>query len=360
MSPCIYCGAPADSREHWLPRCLGAIEGLAILEDRLCEGCNHALGRELDEALARTGPTAYSRALHGIRGRRQHSEVNLFLYRASSRQQPTTLLRPAPHGQYQILGEAYTDEQGRKNTRPLRQLVLKTPAGDIERVPFPPAYDATLIKKMLAERGLEDAELVEIYLDEDELAEGPESSEALDLRRLLSAVFGAFRGAQVWYGKGESSLAQVELKAGIKSEYLRALAKVGFHYFLSTSRRCTGAEPEFAPLRQFIRHGEGEWPSFVQLNAPQFIPELANGLVPRQTSHFFYVEQDIQALAWIQFFVGPDDLPPPTLIRLGNSPSHVHGRSLSCHLVTYFGERIEGFDAVIEEVPVTAHDAITP
>jgi len=49
MGPCIYCGAPADSKEHWLPRSFGVIKGADTLQDRLCAGCNRALGQELDQ-----------------------------------------------------------------------------------------------------------------------------------------------------------------------------------------------------------------------------------------------------------------------------------------------------------------------
>jgi HNH endonuclease len=47
--PCIYCGADADGREHWIPRGLGAFNGDTALFDRLCEQCNQRLGRELVE-----------------------------------------------------------------------------------------------------------------------------------------------------------------------------------------------------------------------------------------------------------------------------------------------------------------------
>ena len=41
--------------------------------------------------------------------------------------------------------------------------------------------------------------------------------------------------------------------------YFRALAKIGFHYVLTHIPTIVGNEPEFRPLREFIRHGLGDF-----------------------------------------------------------------------------------------------------
>ncbi|MDZ4802707.1 MAG: hypothetical protein SGI92_31485 [Bryobacteraceae bacterium] len=44
----------------------------------------------------------------------------------------------------------------------------------------------------------------------------------------------------------------------VSSAYFRALAKIGFHYVLTHIPTIVGNEPEFRPLREFIRYGTGE------------------------------------------------------------------------------------------------------
>jgi hypothetical protein len=61
--------------------------------------------------------------------------------------------------------------------------------------------------------------------------------------------------------------------------YIRALAKLGFHYFLKFSNLYRGSEPEFGPIRAFIRNGDANWRQFVQLMANPFVPQLAKRIL---------------------------------------------------------------------------------
>jgi hypothetical protein len=132
------------------------------------------------------------------------------------------------------------------------------------------------------------------------------------------------------------------------------LAKVGFHYYLWTSRVHTGAELLFQPLRQFIRYGEGDWHSFVQLTAPQFISQLADGQVPECFSHFLGVGKNRgRLIAAVQFFVGPDHMTPPSSILLGLITRDIEPH---CHWVSYYGENVNGYDGEITEVTETRPD----
>jgi hypothetical protein len=347
MAPCIYCGAAADSREHWFPRALGNIKDIVLLRDRLCDVCNKALGRELDEELARTGPTGFNRTALGIKGRRSHADVSPFHYRALSPQQPTTLKRPAPHGEWEILGDAYTTTDGRPSSRTLRQLVVKTTDGRIEPVPFPRAWNGAQLRETLQKRGLEGSELLEVYLEEGE------KEDDLQIRQLLTDVFGVFH-SRVWFGEQvDSKLEAVTLKAGITRNYLRAIAKVAFHYFVSVTTRCTGAEQEFGAIRSLIRQNQGEPRDFVELVTPYFIPEISEGYVPQQTSHFFLCDEDTNSVVVrIQFFVGPKSLYPPAAVYLGPNPHSMGARLLSCHQISYYASRTDGYDGEITKIQV--------
>src|SRR5436190_22673520 len=58
MAKCIYCGADANSGEHWMPKTFGAFRNFEQLFDLLCVDRNNALGDELDQEVANTGTTA--------------------------------------------------------------------------------------------------------------------------------------------------------------------------------------------------------------------------------------------------------------------------------------------------------------
>jgi hypothetical protein len=349
QTACIYCGAPANSGEHWLPRGFGAFKGLTRLRDRVCTECNNALGQDLDEQLLRTGLTGFSRQAAGIQGRSKHAKVSVFHYRAGEALPPTTLLLPAPDGVGKILGEVVPDATYGKSGRPLRQLIFKRSNGERVCIPFPPAWNAEQIKGAIREYDVEGAELVEVYMGPDE---SPDS--CFEMRRVLTDALGTF-SALARYGADEKVVEKpTELHAYVTTKYLRGLAKIGFHYFLWSSGAWRGDEHEFEPLRDFIKRGTGNSQEFVEVKTRQFILQLEQKLVPAHKSHFFFAEVNrTEALARIQFFVGPGALPPPSLIRLGRSPSRLHGRFLSAHRVWYYDDKSDGYDGEIETLDVT-------
>jgi hypothetical protein len=75
MAKCIYCGADADSGEHWMPKTFGTFRNFKQLFDRLSATCNTALG-ELDQEVANTGTTALAKAHLGIEGRHKGRQVS--------------------------------------------------------------------------------------------------------------------------------------------------------------------------------------------------------------------------------------------------------------------------------------------
>jgi hypothetical protein len=354
MGPCIYCTAPALSREHWIPRGLGAFRGYTPLLDRLCEDCNNFLGRELDEEFIRTGAIGFQRGLYGIQGRSGSSSVNPFLFRATASQQPTEMLMPVPHASHLILGEAYRDADGNKCARPLRQIVVRKPDGPIARIPFNRAWSAEQLREAIANRRLEGCIPVEVYFDDDE-----GNREAVKARDLLRSVFGDLSEAVAFMGAGNREVKPIRLAAGITRRYIRGLAKTAFHYHLWACPILRGDEPQFSQIRDFIRRDTGEWRELVQIEAQQFIPMFRGRepMVPRHTSHLFHSALSRDAiLSWVQFFVGPDSLPPPSKVTLAIRPSlrFARTRHLRCHQARYFDpdERDDGHDGEIVEIPV--------
>ena len=66
---CIYCmEREADSREHYLPRCLGGFLNFETLLDRICRVCNNEIGGLLEREFCRRSPEAILRSVNWIKG----------------------------------------------------------------------------------------------------------------------------------------------------------------------------------------------------------------------------------------------------------------------------------------------------
>jgi hypothetical protein len=356
--PCIYCGAAnANGREHWIQRGLGTFRNFTPLTDRICEDCNQRLGRDLDEEFLRTGAIGFQRVLHGIQGRDTHRPVNPFLFRGMDPLQPTTLMMPVPHAGHRVLGNAYRDAEGNHCTKPLRQIVVRKPDGRVESVPFNRAWNADQLREAVTGRGLQNGTVIEVYFDDDE-----GNAEVVAARELVRHVFGSTEEAIAFFGSAaERQVRPVSLAAGITTRYIRALAKNAFHYTLWSCHLVSGNEPAFAPIKRFIMHGEGKSQDFVELNAPQFIPQVADGYVPGDTSHFFSADVTPSGVgAHLQYFIGPRDRPPPARIRLGGRATAIEATWFSCHQARYFSSKTAGFDGELIEIPVVERRIILP
>ena len=288
-----------------------------------------------------------------------------FHYKAMQADQPTKMMMPALGRQHQLLAETYTDEEGRPSAQPIRQVVLKMPDGCMECVPFPRDWTVDQLRTAVSNRELESGTLEEIYLEDDEVVTDQEAPLALEIRTLLSSVFGGgFRGLQVYGGPGERTQNRLVMEAGISTLYLRAVAKVAFHYFLWACPILRGNEPAFTEIRAFISDGTGNWRDFVQLNAPQFLPFLQRGSLPERTSHFFHsVLTCDEARAFVQFFVGPSELPLPARVRLAVNPLLTEGKDFACHQACYFdddADRADGHDGELVTIDTWERRIILP
>ena len=252
---------------------------------------------------------------------------------------------PALGREHEILAETLRDEEGRPLARALRQVVVRMPDGRMECVPFPRGWAANQLRAAVSNRGLEAGTLEEVYLEDDEIITDQEAPHALEIRTLLSSVFGRGFRAQSYGGSGERTQNRLAMVAGISTLYLRAVAKVAFHYFLWACPILRGDESAFTEIRAFVADGTGSWRDFVELDASQFLPMLRQGYVPERTSHFFCssLTRD-EASAFVQFFVGPSAMPPPARVRLAVNPLVIDGRDFSCHQACYFDDDVGNAD----------------
>ncbi len=122
-----------------------------------------------------------------------------------------------------------------------------------------------------------------------------------------------------------------------------------------------GDEPCFADLRAFVRHGDGDWKTFVELCAPQFLPQLLERRIPTYTSHFFHSTLTfVEVVGWVQFYVGPDDLPLPSRVRLAVNPplTFSETKHLTCHQACYCD--VDGHDGEIAPIEVWEKRIVIP
>src|SRR5688572_17133852 len=164
MPSCIYCGAEADSAEHWLPRSLGTFGPLQVLHGAVCGPCNEGVG-EADREFIRTGPEGIHRRGLGIAGREREGG-NPFYYRAATTQ-PVQARSIADPEEGHLYWETRPGEQAPEGQL-MQQVVLEN---DTQRrsVPFSLEWNAQVLRGALDERGVQGWSLREVYCEPEHL-----------------------------------------------------------------------------------------------------------------------------------------------------------------------------------------------
>jgi hypothetical protein len=128
----------------------------------------------------------------------------------------------------------------------------------------------------------------------------------------------------------------------VTSAYSRAIAKIGFHFFLAVVSEVRGSEPPFAALRDFITSGGDTERFVVQERSP--LIGLPPGYRPDRYGHVIVPEWQngiIQVRA--QFFLGPDYEPPVHRVRIAegvDALNDIGGKR--GHFFAYFPEGPRG------------------
>jgi hypothetical protein len=93
-------------------------------------------------------------------------------------------------------------------------------------------------------------------------------------------------------------------------EYFRAIAKIGFHYFLLHSKIFNGAEKEFEAIRQFIRYGNGDERNFLTKGSGNLAHDTSGRCRPDFYAHILRTEISCEQIAvLIQPFISQDYKP---------------------------------------------------
>jgi len=147
---------------------------------------------------------------------------------------------------------------------------------------------------------------------------------------------------------------EVEIKFEFNNDYWRALAKIGFHYYLATNRNgYNGSERHFDGIRAFLR-GEGKKHEFFDRVPPMFdrgLGPLPDGsmLVTSTWQHWLaFCDVNGEVVAGVQLFLGPNNPAPIHTIFLGSYRSRLFvPESVSGHLYEYTGDAGNSYDGIV-------------
>jgi hypothetical protein len=329
MNNCIYCPEPADSLEHPLPAAFGEFEGAPLLDDRMCTLCNNERLGVLDEQFTRCGPEAFLRRFYGVQGRSSHDEVNSF-YRGSAGGQRLEMKTNDPKLGIEVLVEC---ENG--TFRQLRQLVFIEKSGKTHHLPI---RDGTSPEQLRAAfNGLSVVEPYDVHILYD-------PDKEVWVQRLINETW-----PQAKFGEGNlvstnSNGAVVNVK--LTDRYFRAMAKIGFHYFLTQFTQYSGHESMFSDIRRFILEGGGSVDSaneFIGGRQHPLLREMLTGARPAGwRAHLLCAEiKPGECLAHMQMFISEDWPSQAYTIRLTRQAALVDCRGAG-HAYVYYADGPKG------------------
>jgi hypothetical protein len=127
-----------------------------------------------------------------------------------------------------------------------------------------------------------------------------------------------------------------QMRAALSLPYLRAIAKIGFHFVLAHFP-FTGLEAQFDDIKRFIFTGK-DYGRFIQPLQEPFVEELkVPEMLVKDWCHLLSAQYDYNTVeARMQFFVGPKLRPIVWRLMLGPSPSRVVGIFNKGFLYRYF------------------------
>jgi hypothetical protein len=308
VDSCIYCGSPADTVEHLLPAAFGEFEHAPTLDGRLCKRCNNTDLGKLDEHFSRCGPEGFLRKYYGVSGRSTHAPINPF-YRGSS-------------GGHRIEMKAFDEQLGFDvlmecddgEFKQLRQLVVIDQEGEAHHVPLREGTTPEQLRSAYKELGVQQAKEIRVLIDDEEREW---------VEPLIKSVGG---GTMTWTREDGAAIYNGATTSFIMSNrYFRAIAKIGFHYFLTQFAEYRGNESVFESIRTFIRDDTSTVQRANQYigkrQLPLLVAMLTAGTRPAGwQAHLLAAEIKNGAMtAHVQMFISEDWPAPAYTVRLGES-----------------------------------------
>jgi hypothetical protein len=203
-----------------------------------------------------------TRQLLGIAGRSGQASTNVFEYKAAQLERPieaeSTSIVPGHLVPIQAVG---LNPDGTFKSVQQRTLTIATVEGEHMLV-FPRAWGAKQLRDAAAARGLLGGKVVRAHAAPPETATEFVTA-SLDVIR---EVFGP-GPIDVYQTRLDAPMSETEyrrVRFNLSREYLRAITKLAFHYFLWTCSRIGGDESEFEAVRGFVSNGTGDENEFLQ------------------------------------------------------------------------------------------------
>lgn len=244
-----------------------------------------------------------------------------------------------PDGEYDLLFEV---NPGTETVQPCRQIVFEHPIAGTRPVRITDKMQGNpdLLAARLSELGLSGAKPIQAYADPGEIP-------------WVTELVVAMGGAPPAWTSADLPAARIQLAATytVTGAYLRAIAKIGFHYALSVFPELSGMEPEFSQLKQFIWDGSGDADQFVRQCKDQFVANFKASERPTEWMHILAVHRTYMAItANAQFFASPRSLPPGYQISVGRNPARLHARDeRKAHLFVITKPDADGPLGVVED-----------
>ncbi len=316
---CIYCGKCKNFCDaHIVPESLGKFKDMPKQKGLVCADCDHEIGKA-EEQLAKCSSEAIFRVHLNIQGKKKHRKSSPFR-RKHAGQGPIELKTKIPGRNYEVLVEPLGDG---KNVHPLPQLVLLNSNGDHDHIMFQDPMKTTVqyLKNALQESSLKgNLRLETVGMTNEE----------------VDYVFNLFKDMGIFINEedipdsekfpGEQFYPNVPIHGPIvvDARYFRAIAKIGFHYFLQYSEYFSGREECFTPVKDFIRNGKGNAKQFVSQHRGNLVSDLNYGLRPKYYGHFIIGDfSNNMTTAYVQLFIGQDSNPPYYKVSLGKDCLHI-------------------------------------
>jgi len=345
---CIYCGRSDRlcRRAHAIPACMGTFENQPALKNRVCQECDTEIGK-CEGQLIKCGIEAILRIKARIKGRSGEDYSSVFA-RKHYGHGPTRLKMKFPYTGWEVLVEPTKDGE---NCKPLPQIVMIDSDGNCEQILIKDPMKLTAkelssrIKKLKRHNWikawavqLDDNAADHIFGLLKELGMY-DSEEVVTNIRPMNGTIKLKASGEITYGR----------------EYFRAIAKIGFHYFLLHSKLFNGSEQEFEAIRQFIRYGEGDVRKFLAKGSSNLAHDTSGRDRPDFYAHVLRTDISCEQIAvFIQLFIGHDYKPNwhKVILSVKNHPVLLTSEEFG-HYYRYLDpqNRVQ-YDGVIEKISV--------
>jgi hypothetical protein len=316
--------------EHPLPAAFGEFVNAPALKDRICTRCNNTILGVLDEQLVRSGPEGFLRRHYGVHGRPGHDVVNPF-YRGSAGGRRVDLKAFDEKVGTEVLLECKDGVY-----RQVRQIIFVEKSGRSHHIPIREGMTGEQLLRVYGELGVTGVFEVCLLCD---LAD-KEWVEGLVASAWPSVNFGwtEMQGSVTYTGVAGAFV--------LTNRYFRAVAKMGFHYFLTRFRGYTGHEHIFSAVREFILDEDSPVDRANAFISRRQLP-LLREMLPLNTrpegwyGHILSAEtKNGECIAQVQMFLSQDWPAPIYTIRLGCAPSSLD--DATCHLYAYYQDGPRG------------------